>query len=150
MRKTQPLCIFIFHFKLIDFIFKFLQRIYQFFLIPDSRVISQHDRLLCCLLYKFSQNQPPHPCCIPSIKWMQACVSTIYNTAAIVLQPFFCNFVRIGICHKSRMLLWALCPGEKPDSCRIQAKTGIAPRGGSDMGGVRFLLITLLSSPLEY
>ena len=119
---------------MVDFIFKFLQRIYQFFLIPDSRVISQHDRLLCCLLYKFSQNQPPHPCCIPSIKWMQACVSTIYNTAAIVLQPFFCNFVRIGICHKSRMFFWTLCPGEKPDSCRIQAKTGIAPRGGERHG----------------
>ena len=41
---------------------------------------------------------------IPFIKWMQACVSTIYNTTAAVLQPLFCNFVRIGICHKSRML----------------------------------------------
>ena len=38
--------------------------------------------------------------CVPFAKWTQSCVFTIYNTTAAVLQPLFCNFVRIGICHK--------------------------------------------------
>ena len=38
--------------------------------------------------------------CVPFAKWTQSCVFTIYNTTAAVLQPLFCNFVRIGIYHK--------------------------------------------------
>ena len=38
--------------------------------------------------------------CVPFAKWTQSCVFTIYNTTAAVLQPLFCSFVRIGICHK--------------------------------------------------
>ena len=51
---------------------------------------------------KVSQRLSPSPfhSCVPFAKWTQSCVFTIYNTTAAVLQPLFCNFVRIGICHK--------------------------------------------------
>lgn len=51
---------------------------------------------------KVSQRLSPSPfhSCVPFAKWTQSCVFTIYNTTAAVLQPLFCNFVRIGIYHK--------------------------------------------------
>lgn len=57
----------------------------------------------------------------PFVKRTQACVSTIYNTAAAALQPLFCSFAGIGICHKSERIFWIFrpCREHRPASCPL-------------------------------